>query len=155
MSQLDDSLNAYLDGALTTKAAQALERRLAEPAVARRLASLRALRRGLAESRPQLSPADSRRLWVGIRARVVAEPAGAAEPSLWERLFARRWAPAWGLTLVGTAAALWLLLLQPAAPRLDAPAIPAVADAVPAPAAVAPAAARAFVAHADARAAEQ
>lgn len=133
-TRLDDSLNAYIDGELAPKAVRALEKRLAEPAVARRLESLRGLRQGLASARPRLSAADSQRLWVGIRARVVAQPETVVLPAWRERLFTRRWAPAWGLG-VAAGLALWLALLRPASPPALAPALD---QAVMAPMAKAP-----------------
>lgn len=134
--KLEASLNAYLDGALSPQAARALEARLARPEVARHLGRLRALRTGLAQARPPLDPAGSRRLWVGIRARVLAQPAVAAPTGWFERFLGRRWMPAWGLGLVGAGAALWLVLLRPVAPlpspRTALLRVPAVA-AAPAP----------------------
>lgn len=130
--KLEESLNAYLDGALSLRAARALEARLARPEVARHLGRLRALRSGLAQARPTLDPADSRRLWVGIRARVLAQPVVAAPMGWLERLLARRWMPAWGLGLVGAGAALWLVLLRPVVPPPNPVALlttPAVASA--------------------------
>ncbi|HXC63242.1 MAG TPA: hypothetical protein VNZ67_02735, partial [bacterium] len=79
---LDSLLNAWLDGALPVGQRKAVEKRLAEPAVARRLERLTALRQGLTKAAPSLSQADSHRLWIGIRARVQAQvPSG---PPWWE-----------------------------------------------------------------------
>jgi hypothetical protein len=138
---LDSLLNAWLDGALPVGQRKAVEKRLAEPAVARRLERLTALRQGLTKAAPSLSQADSHRLWIGIRARVQAQvPSG---PPWWETLLTRRWAPAWGLGLaMGLAIALAIFVrpLPPLPQRVPAATVPIQA------AAVAPAKARAVAA---------
>ena len=108
---LDSLLNAWLDGALPASQRKAVEKRLAEPAVARRLERLTLLRQGLSKAAPSLSPDASHRLWIGIRARVQAEvPAG---PPWWEALLTRRWAPAWGLGLASGLAMAWAIFIRP------------------------------------------
>jgi len=127
---LDSLLNAWLDGALPLGQRKAVEKRLAEPAVARRLERLTALRQGLNQAAPSLSQADSHRLWIGIRARVQAEiPAG---PPWWETLLTRRWAPAWGLGLatgLAIALAIFVRPLPPLPQRASAAVAPSAAPA--------------------------
>ena len=111
---LDSLLNAWLDGELPVGQRKAVEKRLAEPAVARRLERLTALRRGLSKAAPSLSQADSHRLWIGIRARVQAEVPAA--PPWWETLLTRRWAPAWGLGLATGLAIALAIFVRPLPP---------------------------------------
>ena len=125
---LDTLLNAWLDGELPVSQRKAVEKRLAEPAVARRLERLTLLRQGLSQAAPGLSQADSHRLWIGIRARVQAQvPAGTP---WWEALLTRRWAPAWGLGLASGLAMAWAIFVRPLPPMPQRVAVP-VAAAVP------------------------
>lgn len=138
---LDALLNGHLDGRLDADQAARLRARLAgDPALARRLKALEALRADLRLGLPRLDEAASRRVWEGVRARVraqapaqpeAAEPGQASWGAWWSGLWARPWVPAWGFGLAGAAAALALVFLLQPRPSGQAPAAAAAPVAVP------------------------
>jgi hypothetical protein len=147
---LDRLLSAYLDGDLSPARRAAVEKRLAEPRVARRLARLRALRQATAQAAPLPSAVQSRRMWLAIQAQIAAQAPAAAEP--WYSFLQRRWfSPAWGYGLSAGAAAVAVVLLWPTPVTQktvvgDAPATPvaeAMTASAPAPLTERPASARA------------
>ena len=144
-SALDELIDDYLDGRLSGTSLRDFEARLAEPALRLRLSQRQALHGLVAESLPQLSAADSKRLWVGIQARIAAAPAPVAVQP-WYAFLTKQWMPVWG---IGAAAALAVVLVlkpwsgpvpqpiqQAQPPQVEVP-VALAAKAVVAPSAVA------------------
>lgn len=128
---LDRLLSAYLDGALSSARRAAVEKRLAEPRVAKRLAQLKALQALLAESAAEPSAVQSRRMWLAIQAQLPA--AAARQP--WYAFLQRRWlSPVWGYGLAAGAVVAVALLLRPDAAQLKPMEEPSVKAVLPAPA---------------------
>jgi hypothetical protein len=132
---LDRLLSAYLDGTLSPARRAAVEKRLGEPRVAKRLAFLRALDAGVRAVAPVPTDVQSRRMWLAIKGQI--EAGAAAQPKA-EPWFAWLFKPsrrlAWGGSLV-LAAAFAVVVLMPQRNAIQqaqsqaAPAAPAVAPA--------------------------
>src|SRR5262245_54037740 len=72
---LDRLLSAYLDGTLSPARRAAVEKRISEPRVAKRLAFLRALDAGVRAAAPAPTDVQSRRMWLAIKGEIAASAA--------------------------------------------------------------------------------
>lgn len=124
---LDRLLSAYLDGTLSPARRKAVEKRLGEPRVSKRLAQLKALDEAVRASVAQPTDVQSRRMWLAIKGQIQA---AAPEPEPWYAFLQKRWfSPALGFGLAGAAAvALGFVFLRPQGAALT----PAVMEAEPA-----------------------
>lgn len=110
---LDRLLSAYLDGTLSPARRAAVEKRLSEPRVAKRLAFLRALDAGVRAVAPVPSDVQSRRMWLAIKGQIEAGAAAQPQAEPWYAwLFKPSRKLAWGGGLV-LAAAFAVVVLMP------------------------------------------